>query len=106
MSKYLPYGGFEWLSQQEIKNFNVNLISKNSLYECTLEVDLEYPNELHDFRNDYPLAPETLEISNMLSKYCSNIAKKYGIKIGSVNKLVPNLGNKSKYVVHDSVELN
>ena len=49
----------------------------------------------------YPLAPEKLEISqNMLSKYSSNIANKYGIKIGRVNKLVPNLGNKSKYAVH------
>ena len=36
----------------------------------------------------------------MLSNYCSNIANEYGIKIGSANKLVPNLGNKSKYVVH------
>ena len=36
----------------------------------------------------------------MLSKYCSNIANKYGIKIGGVNKLVLNLGNKSKYVIH------
>ena len=36
----------------------------------------------------------------MLSKYCSDIANKYGIKIGGVNKLVPNIGNKSKYVVH------
>ena len=36
----------------------------------------------------------------MLSKYCNNIANKYGIKIGSVNKLVPNLGIKSKYVLH------
>ena len=35
----------------------------------------------------------------MLSKYCSNIANKYEIKIDGVNKLVPNLGNKSKYVV-------
>ena len=34
----------------------------------------------------------------MLSKYCSHIAKKYGIKVGGINKLVPNLGNKSKYV--------
>ena len=49
----------------------------------------------------YPLAPEKLEISqNMLSKYSSNIANKYGIKIGRVNKLVPTLGNKSKYAVH------
>ena len=36
----------------------------------------------------------------MLSEYCSNIANEYGIKIGGVNKLVPNLGNKSKYVLH------
>ena len=51
--------------------------------------------------NDYPLAAEKLGIShNMLSKYCSNIANKYGIKIEGVNKLVPNLGNKSKYVLH------
>ena len=36
----------------------------------------------------------------MLSKYCSDIANKYGIKIGGVRKLIPNLGDKVKYVVH------
>ena len=47
-----------------------------------LEVDLEYPSELHDLHNDYPLAPEKLEISqNMSSKYFSNVSSKYGIKI-------------------------
>ena len=35
----------------------------------------------------------------MLSNYCSNIANDYGIKIGIVNKLVPNLRDKSKYVL-------
>ena len=66
-----------------------------------MEVDLEYPSELHDLHNDYPLTPEKLEISqNMLSKYCFNITNEYKTKIGGVNKLVPNLGNKSKYVVH------
>ena len=56
---------------------------------------------MHDLHNDYPLDPEKLEISqNLLSKYCSNIANIYGIKIGGVGKLIPNLGNKSKYVVH------
>ena len=51
--------------------------------------------------NDYPLAPEKLKINHdILSNYCSNIANDYGIKIGSVNKLVPNLGNKSKCVLH------
>ena len=51
--------------------------------------------------SDYPVAPEKLEIGHdMLSNYCSNIANKQEIKIGGVNKLVPNLGNKNKYVLH------
>ena len=65
-----------------------------------LEADLKHPSELHDLHNDYPLAPEKLEISqNMFSKYCSDIADEYGIKIGGVNKLVPNLGILQKYSV-------
>ena len=49
--------------------------------------------------NDYPLAPQQREISHhMLSKYCS-ILQINMTKIGGVNKLVSNLGNKSKYVL-------
>ena len=101
MSQYLPYSGFKWLNQKEISDFCLNSVSENSSIGYILEVDLEYPSELHELHNDYPLVPEKFEISqNMLSNYCSNIANEYGIKIGGVNKLVPNLGNKSKYVVH------
>ena len=39
-----------------------------------LEVGLEYPDELHELHNDYPLAPEKLAVSSdMLSKYCKNL---------------------------------
>ena len=101
VSQYLPYSGFKWLNQKKIDKFDVNAIAENSSDGYILEIDLRYPDELHKLHNDDPLAPETLEISqNMLLKYCSNIANKYGIKIGGVNKLVPNLGNKSKYVLH------
>ena len=56
---------------------------------------------MRELHNDYPLTPGKLEISqNMLSNYCSSITNECGIKIGGVNKLVPNLGNKSRYVVH------
>ena len=60
---------------------------------------------MHD---DYPLAPEKLEISHdMLLNYCSNIANKYDIKIGGVNVLVPNLSSKSKYDLHHkNLQLN
>ena len=36
----------------------------------------------------------------MLSKYCKEIADKYDIKVGDVKKIIPSLGNKTKYVVH------
>ena len=42
-----------------------------------LEVELEYPDELHELHNDYPLVPEKLAVSSdMLSKYCKKIADK------------------------------
>jgi len=49
---------------------------------------LEYPDELYDFHNDYPLAPEN-------------------IKVITVHKEIPNLNNKKKYVVHyKNLQLN
>ena len=99
MSQYLPYSRFKWLNQNKIDKFCLNLtecnsIEKNSSDGYTLEVYLEYPNQLHKSHNDYTLAPEKHEISdNMLSNYCSNIGNKYNIK-------VKNLGNKSKHVFH------
>ena len=61
----------------------------------------EYPDELHELHNDYLLAPEKLAVtSDVLSNYCKSIADKYNIKVGDVKKLIPNLANKSKYVLH------
>ena len=77
------------------------MISKNSLYGCILEVDVEYPNELHNLHDDYPLALEKLEITYvMLSNYCKKIADRYSIKVGGVKKLIPNLTKKNNYTVH------
>ena len=65
------------------------------------EADLEYPDELHELHNDDPLSPEKLAVSSdMLSNYCKKIADKYEIKVGDVKKLIPNLGNKTKYVLY------
>ena len=69
-SQYLPYSGFKWLNQKEIDKFCLNSIGENSSDGYILEADIKYPDELQKMHNDYPLAPEKLEIAhNMLSKY-------------------------------------
>ena len=50
-------------------------------HSCILEVDLEYPKSLHDLHSDYPLAPEQIDVNKVL-------------------KLIPNLGDKKKYMLH------
>ena len=76
-------------------------ISKKSPIGYFLKVDLEYPEELHKLHNDYPLAPKKNSTSSdMFSKYCREIADKYEIKFGDVKQLIPNFGNKSKYVLY------
>ena len=69
MSEYLPYEGFKLL--KNVDGFDVNSISKKSPIRYILEVDLEYPDELHESHSDYPLAPEKLAVPyEMLSDYC------------------------------------
>ena len=101
MSKYLPTGGFRWLNEQEIEDFNLNVYKDNNEKGVILEVDLEYPQELHDLHNDYPLAPEKIKVTkDMLSDYSQKIAEKFKISTGLVHKLIPTLGKKEKYVLH------
>ena len=84
-----------------INKIDLGKYKTNGKKGLTLEVDLEYPRELHDLHNDYPVAPEKAKVSkNMLSGYCKKIAEKYNISIGQVNKLTPTLKSKEKYVLH------
>ena len=72
MSEYLSYEEFEWL--KNVDEFDVMSISEKSPIGYFLEVDFEYPDELNELHNDYPLAPEKLAgSSNMLSKYCKKL---------------------------------
>jgi len=72
MSKTLPTHGFKWMNEEELEDWRS--------FSCILEVDLEYPESLHDPHNDYPLAPER-------------------VTVNKVDKLIPNLRDKNKYVV-------
>ena len=99
MRKYLPYGEFKWV--KNVDELDIMSINEKSDVGYILEVDLKYTDELHKLHNDYPLAPEKLPVTNdILSNYSKSIADKYEIKVGDAKKLIPNLGNKTKYVVH------
>ena len=102
LSEYLPFERFEWL--KNFNEFNVMTINRKSDIGSFLEVDIEYPEELHELHNDYPLAPGKFAVSNdmfvVLSICCKNIANEYEIKVVDVKKLIPNLANKTKYVVY------
>ena len=89
------------MSEVEISEVDFDLVGENNDVGYMLEVDLEYPSDLHDLHNDYPLAPKKLKIDNdMLSNYCLGIVKDYGIKVGEVSKLIPNLNDKNNYIIH------
>ena len=98
MSKFLPTSGLKWIDPKE---FDLNEYTSNSSKGCVLKVDLEYPKELHELHNDYPLAPDKMKIRReMLSEYQLKIADFYNIPIGKVKQLVPNLFDKERYLIH------
>ena len=69
MSEYLSYDGFKWL--KNVDKFDLMSVNEKNRIGYFLEVDLEYPDELHELHNDNPLAPEKLAVSTgMLSKCC------------------------------------
>ena len=87
--------GSEWVSSlwdvkslKNIDELDVMSVSEKTPIGYILKVDFEYPDKLHELHNDYPLAPEKLSVSSdMLSKYCKEIADKFEIKVRDVKKL-------------------
>ena len=96
-SQMLPISDFRMLKDKEIAQLDYMNLSQDSKTGYILEVDLLYPEHLHDSHNDYPLAPEKLRISRgMLSEYSKELST------GQVmtEKLIPNLNDKQNYVLH------
>ena len=101
MSQYLPTGGFHW--DEDITKYTedyIKQLSNTAPEGCMLEVDLEYPPELHDKHDQYPLAPEHLEVDlKMLSEDQQQMAKDFEVKqMGT--KLCLTLRDKVKYKLH------
>ena len=82
MSKKLPVNGFKWVEDtSEINEEFIKSYDENNDKGYILEVDVKYPKKLHDLHSDLPFLPERM-------------------KIDKCEKLVCNLHNKKKYVVH------
>ena len=82
MSQPLPTGDFRWINCNAWDpNKLVNMLSAEKKHGYLLEVDVKYPRELHDLHNDIPF---------MCGK----------MKINGVEKLIPNLYDKKKYIIH------
>ena len=78
MSEALPTGNFTFLAENEVASFDINNTAKSNDYGYILEVDLKYPEHLHDSHSDYLLAAEKLRITNeMLSAYSSFLISKH-----------------------------
>ena len=100
MSKPLPKSGFKWKrvmpTEEEILNKK-----ENDKKGWILEVDLEYPPELHKEHNSYPLAPEKKAVeSEKMSDYQNKLIKDLKLKLPNSKKLLLTLEDKNDYIVH------
>jgi hypothetical protein len=109
MSRKLPIGGFRFASATEVAGMleetERGVWKVKELEEsvgCFMEVDLDYPEELHDVHNDYPLAPEnmTVKVGQLSTLQCLWLAEMGRFNELDTDKLCGTLSAKRKYVVH------
>ena len=102
MMDFLPVGAFEFcfISQHLIDD--ILALSAEAEIGYFLEVDLEYPVALHDWHQDYPLAPFKCEKSKKeLSPFCQKIVEEQNLKHSvGFTKLMCTLEDREHYVVH------
>ena len=102
MSQPLPTGGFSWMSEDELTLEKLMEIPVDSDWGCLVEVDLSYPQHLHDRHSDLPLVPHHHKVSaKQLSPYARRLVKKHKIR-ASVNnlKLFTSFLPKERYILH------
>ena len=102
MSQSMPYSNFKWVTEEEFKEIDWGNQTEEQDIGYFIECDLVYPEDVHDEHNEYPLAPERMNIHvEQLSEMQVNLRKHYKMQRGGMNtKLVPNLMGKERYKCH------
>ena len=102
MIQHLPTTDFKFEKPEKFDRTSIMMLGDTDDRGYVFEVDLEYPEELHDLHNDYPLAPESFQVkTEMLSDCAKNILETIESKHSDkCKKLTPTLLSKTKYVVH------
>ena len=100
MTKPLPIRDFEWKKEMPTEE---QIMKKKKDAKCgwILEVDLEYPADLHKDNSAYPLAPEKIAVKEeWLSEYQKNLMKELELTHSKDKKLLLTLEVKKNYVTH------
>ena len=101
MSEPMPQADFTWCTRQQLDALRVQDIVVNSDTGYILEVDLDYPAELHDQHSDYPLAPEQRTVTlDEMSPHTQRLRERLMLAGRPQSKLVPTLHPKRRYVLH------
>ncbi|CAH1107328.1 unnamed protein product [Psylliodes chrysocephalus] len=96
MSQYLPYGGFEWIHT----NIDVTSIPDEGPEGYILEVDLKYPQHLHDLHKDLPFCPEKMAPQDAARTHVNDMIQGMKSHLSKEEKLLATLGDKKNYVIH------
>ena len=101
MSEPLPEKEFTFLSPEQVENFDFISVSDDGPMGFILEVDVDYPYELHDTHSDYLLCCEATSVQpEELSPYTRSLAEKLLVNPTNCRKLIGNLKCKERYAVH------
>ena len=101
MSQKMPYDNFEWVEEEQLSQMDVSTLPEDADTGYIFEVDLSYPQSIHNLHSDYPLAPEsrTAELDD-LSPCSARLREKINVRGRPQPKLMTTLHDKEKYVVH------
>ena len=105
MSQSLPQSGFEWVEDHGLTEASIRSTTDEEWNQSEVgyfvEVDCDYPPELHEDHNFFPLMPSTEKITaGMLSPDQVHLAEQLNIKLGHCSKVVTSFLPKRSYVTH------